>query len=368
MLTSELAYVAAVTRDIDAAAAVFGNVLELPRADLPGPGGSDVPRIHGRTQRPRPSSSPATLASTARTAPASITSPSRRGTPRPPATRRRRPGWAQARSARPSEAARRTTSLPPRRAASSPGSALRSTCRPPRAGSSASTTSGSRPTTAPAPRRASRASSATRWRAGRATWRCRSRSRASPPTSTGSSITTGRPGGSEAAASSSSPSATRSSRVIEPLEFGPDAPEVVHGQRGDTRQDMGTLARFVDRRGPGLHHVAFKVPDADEALRRSREGGCRMIDDRGRPGSRRAMIGFIHPARPSAGSSFTSTPARRYSPGEGSTGAGRVGSVRVRGGSPGLAAPPAARAPQARPTSSRTYCGSANDALWISGL
>ena len=83
--------------------------------------------------------------------------------------------------------------------------------------------------------------------------------------------------------------------VIEPLEFGPDAPDVQHGQRGDTRQDMGTLARFVDRRGPGLHHVAFKVPDADDALRRAREAGCRMIDDRGRPGSRRAMIGFIHP-------------------------------------------------------------------------
>ena len=84
--------------------------------------------------------------------------------------------------------------------------------------------------------------------------------------------------------------------VIEPLEFGPDAPEVSHGERGDTRQDMGTLARFVDRRGPGLHHVAFKVPDADDALRRAREAGCRMIDDRGRPGSRRALIGFIHPA------------------------------------------------------------------------
>ena len=84
--------------------------------------------------------------------------------------------------------------------------------------------------------------------------------------------------------------------VIEPLEFGPDAPEVLHGERGDTRQDMGTLARFVDRRGPGLHHVAFKVPDTDDALRRCREAGCRMIDDRGRPGSRRAMIGFIHPA------------------------------------------------------------------------
>ncbi len=84
--------------------------------------------------------------------------------------------------------------------------------------------------------------------------------------------------------------------VIEPLEFGPDAPEVRRGEAGDTRQDMGTLARFVDRRGPGLHHVAFKVPDTGEALRRAREAGCRTIDERGRPGSRRAMIGFVHPS------------------------------------------------------------------------
>lgn len=84
--------------------------------------------------------------------------------------------------------------------------------------------------------------------------------------------------------------------VIEPLEFGPDAPEVHRGEAGDTRQDMGTLARFVDRRGPGLHHVAFKVPDTDEALRRAREAGCRTIDERGRPGSRRATIGFLHPS------------------------------------------------------------------------
>lgn len=84
--------------------------------------------------------------------------------------------------------------------------------------------------------------------------------------------------------------------IIEPLEFGADAPQVRHGEQGDTRQDMGTLARFVDRRGAGLHHVAFKVPDIAEALRRGRDAGCRMIDERGRPGSRRALIGFIHPS------------------------------------------------------------------------
>jgi catechol 2,3-dioxygenase-like lactoylglutathione lyase family enzyme len=65
---------------------------------------------------------------------------------------------------------------------------------------------------------------------------------------------------------------------------------------GDTRQDMGALTRFVHSRGAGLHHVAFKVADVNDALERFRARGFRTIDDHGRPGSRRAQIGFVHPS------------------------------------------------------------------------
>ena len=119
MLTSELAYVAAVSRDVDAAANVLGNVLELPRVDVPGPG-RDVPSSPPGGA-PSPCSRPATPVSTARTAPEYITSPSGPATPRQLATRRPRPGSARVRSARPSAAAMPAISTPPRRAASSPG-------------------------------------------------------------------------------------------------------------------------------------------------------------------------------------------------------------------------------------------------------
>lgn len=79
-------------------------------------------------------------------------------------------------------------------------------------------------------------------------------------------------------------------------DFDPN-PEVhvAHGQPGTTRQDRGAIARYVTSRGPGLHHLALKVSDADAALAGLQEAGHTLIDQVGRPGSRRAQIGFIHP-------------------------------------------------------------------------
>ena len=65
---------------------------------------------------------------------------------------------------------------------------------------------------------------------------------------------------------------------------------------GTTRGDRSAIARFVATRGPGLHHLALKVPDIDAALDRIERAGLTLIDRVGRPGSRRARIGFIHPA------------------------------------------------------------------------
>ena len=70
---------------------------------------------------------------------------------------------------------------------------------------------------------------------------------------------------------------------------------VQHGSAGNTRQDQGAIARYVASRGPGLHHVAFKTPDIDATLATLGAAGAKMIDDKGRPGSRRARIGFVHP-------------------------------------------------------------------------
>jgi methylmalonyl-CoA/ethylmalonyl-CoA epimerase len=72
--------------------------------------------------------------------------------------------------------------------------------------------------------------------------------------------------------------------------------ELNHGSAGTTKQDQGAITRFIDRRGAGLHHLALKTPDIDRVLGIMAEAGLRMIDTVGRPGSRRARIGFVHPA------------------------------------------------------------------------
>lgn len=69
-----------------------------------------------------------------------------------------------------------------------------------------------------------------------------------------------------------------------------------HNRPGNTRGDRGAIGRYIERRGPGLHHIALKTPDINGLLPKLADAGLRMIDTRGRPGSRRALIGFIHPA------------------------------------------------------------------------
>jgi hypothetical protein len=71
--------------------------------------------------------------------------------------------------------------------------------------------------------------------------------------------------------------------------------QVAHGQAGSTRQDQGAITRFVQSRGRGLHHVALKARDIDATLAGMAKAGLAMIDVKGRPGSRRALIGFPHP-------------------------------------------------------------------------
>jgi methylmalonyl-CoA/ethylmalonyl-CoA epimerase len=70
---------------------------------------------------------------------------------------------------------------------------------------------------------------------------------------------------------------------------------VERGQPGNTKQDQGAITRFVGSRGRGLHHIALKAPDINATLGAMAKAGLEMIDTRGRPGSRRALIGFAHP-------------------------------------------------------------------------
>ncbi len=56
------------------------------------------------------------------------------------------------------------------------------------------------------------------------------------------------------------------------------------------------IAKFLEKRGAGLHHVALRVDDIEAALQHLRDRGVRLIDEKPRPGAERALVAFIHPA------------------------------------------------------------------------
>lgn len=56
------------------------------------------------------------------------------------------------------------------------------------------------------------------------------------------------------------------------------------------------LERFLDKRGPGLHHICFEVDDLPAALASLKAAGVRLIDDVPRPGARGHQVAFLHPA------------------------------------------------------------------------
>ena len=56
------------------------------------------------------------------------------------------------------------------------------------------------------------------------------------------------------------------------------------------------IAKFIDKRGAGMHHVALRVEDIDAALAHLKARGIRLIDEKARPGAEGAMVAFIHPA------------------------------------------------------------------------
>lgn len=56
-----------------------------------------------------------------------------------------------------------------------------------------------------------------------------------------------------------------------------------------------TVGRFLERRGPGLHHLAFRVPDLPEALSRLESQGVELIDREPRIGARGHQVAFLHP-------------------------------------------------------------------------
>jgi methylmalonyl-CoA/ethylmalonyl-CoA epimerase len=81
-----------------------------------------------------------------------------------------------------------------------------------------------------------------------------------------------------------------------------DGAEIVSLPFGDVDVELlepvdpnGPVARFLAKRGPGIHHVCYRVPDLDAALARCRAAGYRLVDTTPRTGAGGRRIAFLHP-------------------------------------------------------------------------
>ncbi len=92
------------------------------------------------------------------------------------------------------------------------------------------------------------------------------------------------------------------------LHAQPRPPEVADGARivslslGGSEVELlepgspdGPIARFLERRGPGIHHICYRVPDLDRALAECHARGYRLIDEKPRLGAGGQRIAFVHP-------------------------------------------------------------------------
>jgi methylmalonyl-CoA/ethylmalonyl-CoA epimerase len=56
------------------------------------------------------------------------------------------------------------------------------------------------------------------------------------------------------------------------------------------------IAKFLDKRGPGIHHIAIRVDDIEQALAQFKAQGARLIDESPRMGAGGCLVAFIHPS------------------------------------------------------------------------
>jgi methylmalonyl-CoA epimerase len=90
-----------------------------------------------------------------------------------------------------------------------------------------------------------------------------------------------------------------------------EAPEDVASQRvrahflpvGEAKLELleatapdSPIAKYTDKRGPGLHHITLRVDDIHAALAQLKSRGVRLIDEQSRPGAEHSLVAFIHPS------------------------------------------------------------------------
>jgi methylmalonyl-CoA/ethylmalonyl-CoA epimerase len=64
----------------------------------------------------------------------------------------------------------------------------------------------------------------------------------------------------------------------------------------EATSEESPIAKHIEKRGPGLHHITLRVDDIVQALARLKARGVRLVDEEPRPGAERSLIAFVHPA------------------------------------------------------------------------
>jgi len=59
--------------------------------------------------------------------------------------------------------------------------------------------------------------------------------------------------------------------------------------------DESSIAKFIAQKGEGMHHIAYRVRHIDEALKKLKQNGIKLRDEKGRPGGAGALIAFLAP-------------------------------------------------------------------------
>jgi methylmalonyl-CoA/ethylmalonyl-CoA epimerase len=92
------------------------------------------------------------------------------------------------------------------------------------------------------------------------------------------------------------------------LGISPHPPEMADGAAilslpfGDAEVELlaplapdSPIGKFLAKRGPGIHHICYRVPDLDAALEACRAAGYRLVDEVPRSGAAGRRIAFVHP-------------------------------------------------------------------------
>jgi methylmalonyl-CoA/ethylmalonyl-CoA epimerase len=74
------------------------------------------------------------------------------------------------------------------------------------------------------------------------------------------------------------------------LETGNTKVELLEGMGEES-----PVSKFIERHGPGVHHLCFEVNDIERVLSELGESGLRLIDEKPRPGAEGKLVAFLHP-------------------------------------------------------------------------